>query len=304
MRGSLPECPQHGAHQGVESVPGAGEEVAVDAQGGEHALLAGLQHRFLCRGAQGGVSTGRTPPAPPAAPPAPRAPPDEAMVTRMRASPRVLCSSEYWSFSVTEARMSCTEAERRLRMVTYEWSGMYTRQKTGERAGGQRRAPPHHPRHSPSGKLRHGAGPEQTRRGDGPVERLVGHGGDPQSPSAPPHSHSLSSEPRNATRVCKQESMRRKCRNRGFTCLFGGGVSSATLWGHRTGLRQGLGPPGMHPKTCRVPRQPPPRVSLVTGWAQRGHRGTLRVGTGGGWAQKGGHEGAVGRGPRLHTARA
>lgn len=46
------------------------------------------------------------------------------MVTRMSASPRALCSSEYWSFSVTEARMSCTEAERRLRMVTYEWSGM------------------------------------------------------------------------------------------------------------------------------------------------------------------------------------
>lgn len=210
-----------------------------------------------------GHRVGSAPAGPPSparsAPGPPRAPPDEAMVTRMSASPRGLCSSEYCSFSVTEARMSCTEAERRLRMVTYEWSGMYTRQKTGERAGGQRRAPPHHPGHCPPGKLRHGAGPGQSRRGHGwwvTEETPV--------PLSSPHSHSLSSEPRNATRVCRQESMRRKCRNSGFTCLFGGGVSSATLWGHRTGSGRALDPRG-------APAAPP-----------RGHswRGGHREGTG------------------------
>lgn len=157
---------QRGAHQGVEGVPGAGEEVAVDAQGGEDALLAGLQHRFLCghSAGRGSPPAGHPPPTAHSTPRAPRAPPDEAMVTRMRASSRALCSSEYCSFSVTEARMSCTEAERRLRMVTYEWSGMYTRQKTGERGGGPSGPPwttPPPPRTSPEtrrGKLRHGAG--------------------------------------------------------------------------------------------------------------------------------------------------
>lgn len=47
-----------GAHQRLEGIAGAGEEVAVDAQRGEDALLTGLQHGFLCRqsavGGQGG----------------------------------------------------------------------------------------------------------------------------------------------------------------------------------------------------------------------------------------------------------
>lgn len=45
-------------------------------------------------------------------------PPEEATATRMRESSRPAGSSEYCSFSVTEPRMSCTDAERRLRMVT------------------------------------------------------------------------------------------------------------------------------------------------------------------------------------------
>ena len=80
--------------------------------------------------------------------------------------------------------------------------------------------------------------------------------GGPCPPPAPPRGHPLSSEPRKATRVCRHESMRRKCRNSGFTCLFGGGVSSATLR-HRRGVRRG--PLSQHPRApypapCSLPR--------------------------------------------------
>lgn len=87
----------------------------------------GCSTAFSAQTANWGGSAPSNPASPqPSEPPqqAPCPPPDEATVTRTRASSRAPCSSEYCSFSVTEARMSCTEAERRLRMVTYEWSGM------------------------------------------------------------------------------------------------------------------------------------------------------------------------------------
>lgn len=135
----------------------------------------------------------------PQPPPAPWAPPDEAMVTRMRASSRALCSSEYCSFSVTEARMSCTEAERRLRMVTYEWSGMYTRQKTGERGGGghQGCAGPLAPPQGQSGAL---SGETEARSRHSPCSRQRAREGTP-APDAVTYSHrSLEKPPASAGR--------------------------------------------------------------------------------------------------------
>lgn len=50
--------------------------------------------------------------------------------------------------------------------------------------------------------------------------------------------HSLSSEPRKATRVCRQESIRRKWRKSGFTCLLGSWLSSGILLWTQLGIRK------------------------------------------------------------------
>lgn len=70
---------------------------------------------------------------------------------------------------------------------------------------------------------------------------------------------SLSSEPRKATRVCRQASMRRKWRNSGFTCLLGGGVSSGTLR-HRVVSAKGTGGNG----AVGVAHRSPPRSGGVS----------------------------------------
>lgn len=71
--------------------------------------------------------------------------------------------------------------------------------------------------------------------------------------------HSLSSEPRNATRVCRHASMRRKWRNSGFTCLLGGGASSGTL---RHRAVSGMGTGG-HSAMGVAERTPPPPIPLA-----------------------------------------
>lgn len=94
------------------------------------------------------------------------------------------------------------------------------------------------------------------------MQAAAGRGGDPITQHPPRHpaptpapgrAHSLSSEPRKATRVCRHESMRRKCLNSGFTCLFGGGVSSATLR-HRRGGQ--AGPPARPAPSGAAPPAP------------------------------------------------
>lgn len=51
-------------------------------------------------------------------------PPAEVTATSIRLAGWVGWSSLYWSFSFTRAKISPTRHERRLRMVTYEWSGV------------------------------------------------------------------------------------------------------------------------------------------------------------------------------------
>lgn len=148
--------------------------------------------------------------------------------------------------------------------------------------GGSAPSTPTPPRALPAGETEARSGPwaEPERA------RLVGHGGDPSPPQLPPQSLTLVGAPKCHPGLQAGVDASEMPEQRLHLLVRGRGLVGHSV-GAQDRLRQGPGPPGCPGR--------PTQGSLLAGWAQGGHRGTLRVGTGGGWAQgEGGHRGRVG----------